>query len=91
MLQDEETVISTSIGMVLLLWNSFTVSWQYTVWLEPESKSGTKVEPEPKLNNFGSATLMKKTIFGNEKLMKFFFHVILSNASGESGRPKNIY
>ena len=27
--------------------------------VEPERKLGIKVEPEPKINNFGSATLLK--------------------------------
>ena len=38
--------------MVLLLYYSF--KWQYV--LEPEPKLGIKVEPEPKINNFDSAT-----------------------------------
>ena len=36
------------------------------IWLElepePETKQGTKVEPEPKINNFGAATLPSTTL-----------------------------
>ena len=49
--------------MVLLFWFSFNLSgkiWQY-LKLEPEPKLWTEVEPELelKINNSGSATLIK--------------------------------
>ena len=48
--------------MVLLLYRSTVLSgniWQeLEPELEPELEFWTKVKPEPKINNFGSATLV---------------------------------
>ena len=55
--QDEEKPISTSNCMVLLLQIR---QWQYMTGAGAGdgAEKGTKVEPEPKINNFGSATLV---------------------------------
>ena len=49
--------------VVLLYCYSAVLSGNIWQELELEPKLWTKVEPEPEINNFGSATLMKIIIF----------------------------
>ena len=47
--------------------------------MEPEPKIWTTVEPEPKINNLGSATLVPREEFNKEKIcfeMKLFMNYI---------------
>ena len=55
MLLDEEKLISTSIETYFLWYYCYRKVLSDNIWLEPEPKYGTKVEPE--INHFGSATL----------------------------------
>ena len=54
---------STVPVLLLMLYYCRTVlSGNIWLALQPEPKQGTKVEPEPKINNFGCATLLKSVL-----------------------------